>query len=165
MNDRTPRALILDDDPWIGELLKAHLERARPAIAAELRAEPDCTGRFDLYFVDNRFGGESLATDLVHEIRRDNPEALIVVFSGKLDRPDLIDLVRADCDLVCEKDAPDALANMLQDVQRLLRTPRRAKHRRRSLGGTVRGLADLVYQLNSKLSRATRPHQPQEMES
>lgn len=163
MSQQQTRALILDDDRWIGELLRAQLQRSRPSIEAVLRTEPDCSGEFDIYFVDNCFCGQGLATELVHEIRRDHPNALIVVFSGKLDRPDLINLIRADCDLVCEKHAPNALASMLRDVQRLLLAPRRTKHRRRSLGGTIRGLADLIYQLNSKLNN--RAAQQEELDS
>lgn len=160
MTNQTLRALILDDDPWIGELLRARLESAIPNLRAEYRTAPDCDGRFDAYFVDNQFCGTALATELVHEIRRDQPEALIVVFSGKLERQDLINLVRADCDLVFEKGNQRGIDSMIREVQRMLHAPRLASRRWFRRGGTIRALADLIYQLNNKLVDGT-PHQQQ----
>ncbi len=143
MSEPQPQALILDDDPWIGELLRVRLEAGIPGLEVTSRTIPDTSGEFDLYFVDNKFGNLSLAAELVRDIRRDVPGALIVVLSGDLDRPELLDLVAADCDLVCEKSGSRQIATTVAEVARRLRHPR-PRERRRGFRDTVRALADLV---------------------
>ena len=56
MNDPM-RALLLDDDPWALELLSAHLEQRFPRLQVEARTAPDPSGAFDVYLIDNDFGG------------------------------------------------------------------------------------------------------------
>ncbi|MCR9247380.1 MAG: hypothetical protein NXI31_20310 [bacterium] len=150
MKHRNWSALILDDDPWMGELLKTRLEQAIPRLDVTLRTDPDTTGRFDLFVVDNRFDDMAMATALVRDIRRQQPDALIVVFSAELSRGDLIELVSCDCDLVFEKGQPEALRQAIEDIGRLLLNPPRDGEPRRGISSTIRALADLVYQLNRR---------------
>ena len=59
------RALILDDDEWALRLIRYVLEESLPGIEIEERETPDTTGDFDIYIVDNDFGGARWAAQIV----------------------------------------------------------------------------------------------------
>lgn len=137
------RALILDDDPWMARVLEARLRSLIPDLQVVHRVEPDCSGQFDVYLVDNSFEAGHAAVDLVHEIRADRPDAVVIVLSGNLRREELVALVSAKCDQVYEKGGPEVLEQLAVDVARELRWGRRPA-RRRGFGATLRALRELV---------------------
>jgi len=140
-------ALLLDDDPWFGEALSARLQHALD-VDVTYRTDADCSGTFDVYIVDNRFGAGSVAAALVREIRDQDQDALVVVLSGTLSRTELLELIRAKCDLAYEKGSPKDLDHAIDEIGRSLKQRQPATSNRKGFGATVRALGDLVYQLN-----------------
>jgi DNA-binding NarL/FixJ family response regulator len=131
----TKRALLLDDDPWALELLTAHLAARFPELEVETRTRPEPSGGFDLYLIDNDFGGPLLAGDLARRIRSMAPEALIVAFSATLDAASLRALINAGCNGACDKSNPEELPELLGIVEAFLaESPRRAGGIRGAIG-------------------------------
>ena len=119
--DSRPRALLLDDDPYALEFLRAILTERYPGLAIDVRTEPDPTGEYDLYLLDDDFEGVRLAGKLARRIRAQRPEALILAFSASLDGHTLKELLGAGCNGVCDKRVPGDLPEMLAALDRCLR--------------------------------------------
>jgi len=120
MGDSGPKALLLDDDPYALEFLRAILSERYPALVIDSRSEPDPTGEYDLYLLDDDFEGERLAGKLARRIRAQRPEALILAFSATLDGATLKELLGAGCNGVCDKRVPSDLPEMLAALDRCL---------------------------------------------
>jgi DNA-binding NarL/FixJ family response regulator len=114
------RALLLDDDPYALEFLQAVLAERYPGLSIDARNEPDPTGEYDVYLLDDDFEGVRLAGKLARRIRAQRPEALILAFSASLDRATLKELLGAGCNGVCDKRVPADLPEMLAALDRCL---------------------------------------------
>ena len=114
------RALLLDDDEFALDFLQVFLAERYPALEIETRTQPDPTGDFDLYFLDDDFEGVCLAGKLARRIRAQRPEAVIVAFSACLDAETLKELVAAGCNGVCDKRVPEDLPEMVRALDRCL---------------------------------------------
>jgi DNA-binding NarL/FixJ family response regulator len=116
----TVRALLLDDDPYALEFLRAILSERYPGLAIDTRSEPDPTGEYDLYFLDDDFEGVRLAGKLARRIRAQRPDSLILAFSASLDAATLRELLGAGCNGVCDKRVPTDLPEMLSALDRCM---------------------------------------------
>jgi len=114
------KALLLDDDPYALEFLRAILSERYPGLRIDVRTEPDPTGEYDLYLLDDDFEGVRLAGKLARRIRAQRPEALILAFSASLDGRTLKDLLGAGCNGVCDKRVPADLPEMLAALDRCM---------------------------------------------
>ena len=114
------KALLLDDDPYALEFLRAILSERYPGLEIDTRSEPDPTGEYDLYLLDDDFEGVRLAGKLARRIRAQRPEALILAFSASLDGPTLKELLGAGCNGVCDKRVPADLPEMLAALDRCM---------------------------------------------
>lgn len=112
------KALLLDDDPYALEFLRAILSERYPGMEIDARSEPDPTGEYDVYLLDDDFEGERLAGRLARRIRAQRPEALILAFSASLDGKTLKELLGAGCNGVCDKRVPSDLPEMLESLDR-----------------------------------------------
>ena len=115
-----PRALLLDDDPMALEHLELLLSSRFPDVELTTRLEPDTSGRFDFYFLDNDFRGELVAARLAREIRAREQDAVVVAFSGSLDVDTLKGLINAGCDGAAEKGVPSSWRPILTLVEKRL---------------------------------------------
>ncbi|MEM7309606.1 MAG: response regulator [Planctomycetota bacterium] len=160
--DHTIRALVLDDEEWSRQLMAGLLKELFPAIVVETREQPDSSGEFDLYFVDNDFGGELLAGKLAREIRASHPEVLIIAFSGTLTPFDLKDLINAGCDGVCDKSAPEDLPTAMAIVKQYLEQIEQSWRRGSGKGlmGAVRSISSLIRSWNERLDEQEQHVQP-----
>ncbi len=86
------RALLLDDDHFALDFLRAVLTERYPQLEIEVRLRPDPTGEYDLYFIDDDFEGVRVAGKLARRIWAQRPQAVILAFSASLDEPTLIEL-------------------------------------------------------------------------
>lgn len=120
MLDSGPKALLLDDDPYALEFLRAILSERYPALMIDARSDPDPTGEYDLYLLDDDFEGVRLAGKLARRIRAQRPEALILAFSASLDGQTLKELLGAGCNGVCDKRVPADLPEMLAALDRCM---------------------------------------------
>jgi DNA-binding NarL/FixJ family response regulator len=114
------KALLLDDDPYALEFLRAVLSERYPGLEIHARSEPDPTGEYDVYLLDDDFEGVRLAGKLARRIRAQRPEALILAFSASLDDKTLKDLLGAGCNGVCDKRVPSDLPEMLEALDRCM---------------------------------------------
>jgi len=112
------KALLLDDDPYALEFLRAILAERYPGLAIDARSEPDPTGEYDIYLLDDDFEGIRLAGKLARRIRAQRPDALILAFSASLDAGTLKELLGAGCNGVCDKRVPTDLPEMLAALDR-----------------------------------------------
>lgn len=114
------KALLLDDDPYALEFLRAVLSERYPGLEIHARSEPDPTGEYDVYLLDDDFEGVRLAGKLARRIRAQRPDALILAFSASLDERTLKDLLGAGCNGVCDKRVPADLPEMLAALDRCM---------------------------------------------
>ncbi len=114
------KALLLDDDPYALDFLREVLVERYPGLAIDCRTEPDPTGEFDLYFIDDDFEGVRLAGKLARRIRAQRPDALILAFSASLDAGTLKELLNSGCNGVCDKKVPADLPEMLGALDRCI---------------------------------------------
>jgi len=120
MPTATLKALLLDDDPYALEFLRAILSERYPGLAIDTRSEPDPTGEYDVYLLDDDFEGVRLAGKLARRIRAQRPGALILAFSASLDGATLKELLGAGCNGVCDKRVPGDLPEMLVALDRCI---------------------------------------------
>ena len=116
------RALVLDDDEYALEFLRAVLQDRYPRLTIETRLEPKPQAGYDLYFLDDDFDGVRLAGELARRIRAQVPQALILAFSASLDARTLRELLLAGCNGVCDKKVPSDLPEMLDALDRCIET-------------------------------------------
>jgi len=114
------RVLLLDDDPYALEFLRAILSERYEGLRIDARSDPDPTGEYDIYLLDDDFEGVRLAGKLARRIRAQRPEALILAFSASLDGKTLKELLAAGCNGVCDKRVPGDLPEMLTALDRCL---------------------------------------------
>ena len=146
-------ALVLDDNIWSLRLMKGMLHECFPNLRIEARDEPDISGDFDIYFIDNLFGDEPLAGPLAAEIRAQQPGALIIAFSAALDSASLKDLIAAGCNGVCDKTDHTDFPTTMMLTQRYiesLQAKRRGRGERGFLGA-LRSIQDLLREWNERL--------------
>jgi len=125
------RALLLDDDEYALDYLKAVLLESYPGLEIETRLHPDVTGDFDLYFLDDDFEGIRLAGKLARKVRATNPSAVILAFSASLDAGTLKELLTAGCSGVCDKKVPSDMLTMIDALGRCIEELERARSKRR----------------------------------
>jgi len=125
--DRAPRALLLDDDKYALEFLRAILNDRYPELEVDVRLEPDPSGRYDFYFLDDDFEGIRLAGKLARKIRATQPSAVILAFSASLDAPTLKELLGAGCNGVCSKKVPSDMPQMLAALDRCMEELKRSR--------------------------------------
>ena len=138
------RALLLDDDEYALEYLKAVLLDAYPKLEIETRLHPDVTGDFEFFFLDDDFEGIRLAGKLARKIRVTHPNAIVLAFSASLDARTLKELLAAGCSGVCDKKVPSDMPTMLAALGRcideLAETTSQKRRGRTRLITTIRSL-------------------------
>jgi len=147
------RALVLDDDKWALRLIRFVLEEALPGITIDERETPDIQGEYDVYIVDNDFEGARWASRIVPYIRERQPSALIVAFSGTLDRTTLKSLLNAGCDMALEKGRPDDLEELSRATRSFAKSRREAPQQPRGVIESARVIRDLIHEWNMRLGR------------
>ena len=154
---RTISALLIDDDVWSLRILKGILRECFPDLQIETRLDPDVSGDFDIYFIDNLFDAGLIAARLAREIRASHPNALIIPFSATLDRDTLKALIAAGCDGACDKTVPTDLPMAMEVTQRyiegLLAAPAGGGRGLRAVVSSIRGL---LREWNARLEREAK---------
>lgn len=149
-------ALVIDDDVWSLRLVKGMLTQCFPGLEVQARQKPNWKGNFDVFFIDNDFGGVEMAPELTRQIRAHNPEALIIAFSSRLDAGCLKELINAGCDGACDKSIPDDLSRAMEVTRRFLENvssgPASAVTRP-GLKGAIESIRGLLREWNTRLER------------
>lgn len=154
-----PRILIVDDDQDASEFLVFRLREAVPDVHIETRSEPDVSGGFDIYLLDNDFGGERHAGQLARRIRRVQRDALVIAFSAYLDAESLKQLINAGCDGACEKHEPVEVDQLMEVVRSFVASwtsNNKPQRSRKGLVETILSITELLREWNRRLDNQTR---------
>ncbi|MGB0258145.1 MAG: hypothetical protein ACPGES_05810 [Coraliomargarita sp.] len=150
------RVGIIDDDPIAATVMRARLRILFPECSITIYDKPVVEPHLDVYFVDNDFGGNALATELLREIRKLNPDALVVAMSATLRSHTLKDLMNGGCNAVYDKNQSntgdpvfEVMANYLKALSQT-----RSTHTRTPFTETVLSVRDLLHKWNQRLRRA-----------
>ena len=79
------KVLLMDDDIWFCRAFQARFKAAFPDVPIDTTQEPKAEPGYAVYFVDNDFGGRSLAGELARQIRALDLDVLIIAISANLD--------------------------------------------------------------------------------
>jgi DNA-binding NarL/FixJ family response regulator len=135
------RILVIDDDHNALNYVRYVVNQQFPTAHVECRERPDASGRFDVYLVDNDFGGNRIAARLTEEVRLVNPDALIVAFSASLDTGSLKALLNAGCDAVADKSDVEEQRFLLDMIGRY-----QDVYQRRPKLSTIQSIRSLLHQ-------------------
>jgi len=154
------KALIVDDDPWSMRLLRGMLKECFPMLDVETRATPVVEAGYHIYLLDNDFSGSPCAVSLARQVRLLAPDALVIAFSGQLDRTTLVDLLNAGCDGACDKGRLTEMPGVMAVIQRYCESLVVAQNGRSrgSLREAARAVADLIREWNTRLDNEERRH-------
>ncbi len=154
------RALIVDDDPWSLRLLRGMLRECFPMLSIETRSLPVAEPGYNMYLIDNDFKGKMMAASLARDIRVVAPDALIIAFSGTLDRKTLVSLLNAGCDGACDKSRLSEMSGVMEVIQRYCESivVTQNSRSRGSLREAVRAVADLIREWNTRLEIEENRH-------
>ena len=152
---RRPCALLVDDDPFALDHLEVILTTNFPELEVVKRQEPDASGEYDFYFLDNDFGGELIAPRLATGVRKEHPDATIFAFSAALDVGSLKGLINAGCDGACDKSDPASWRPVIEHMRLRLREIEEGHERRtRAFGGVRHAAASIQLLLRDWNERA-----------
>jgi DNA-binding NarL/FixJ family response regulator len=151
--------LVIDDDVWSLRIMKGLLSECFPRMGGTVRDTPDPSGEFDIYFIDNEIEGRVMAAELAAAIRKDQPDALIIAYSGRLDGPTLKQLINAGCNGACDKSIPSDLAETMEITKAWIE--QRLRQGREPVRGAgfvtaIRSMTDLLGEWNSRLDAEDR---------
>ncbi|MCC7140077.1 MAG: response regulator transcription factor [Planctomycetes bacterium] len=160
MSPRRTRVLLLDDDPQALAVLRHDLKTACPDLEVETRTVADVSGRaFDVYVVDNDFGGDAKATALLDAVRATAPHALVLAWSARLDAPTLRRLLNAGCDGAFAKQDRAETAQAVRVVAaRAAALTRAGRGRRGPVLAVLDAVTDLLREWNRRLDAEERAH-------
>lgn len=147
--------LLIDDDPVVTTVFKAHLNGSFPNALVEAINQPQAVPGFDVYFVDNDFDGEHLACDLITEIRQVEPQALIVALSSTVNLDTLQKLMNLGCNAIYSKRDPQASADarsVISNYLAILEKQNATSQSRGAFSSTVASLFELLGEWNRRLS-------------
>lgn len=151
------RMLILDDDPIVSAVVKHHLRLEFPEVAIDTCAEAEARPGYDVYFLDNDFGGRQMAVGLLAEVRNVAPHALIVALSNTLDVDVMSRMMNGGCnaiynkrDLSASSEARDVISTYLSIV-----SMQRSRAEGNSVSNVMSSMRQLIDSWNRRLSNVT----------
>jgi DNA-binding NarL/FixJ family response regulator len=151
----SPKLLIIDDDPVVTAVMKARLSNQFPACKIQTSKDPVVLPDCEIYLIDNDFNGQSLAIHLLRQIRKLNPNALVVAMSSTLNMVELERLMNGGCNAVYNKCQPQASKEVFEVISNYLNA---LKKQQQSNGknrviDVVHSLQELLAQWNKRLSQ------------
>ncbi len=146
-------SLLIDDDPDSLRFLKWRLGEHFPKLRTATTQTARGFAGFDIYFIDNDFGGKHHALELTRSLRESSPESLIIVFSGKINDLLLKDLINAGCDGICSKGNPGDLDTLMRITKAYIDTRSRqmADSSKMGLGSTIESIRMMLREWNERL--------------
>jgi DNA-binding NarL/FixJ family response regulator len=146
-------ALLIDDDPVLLGLLSFRLQRICPRLAVTQSTEPQAPPGYDVYVIDNDFGGAHSGARLAERIRMASPDALILVFSSFLDVPLLKRVVNVGADGVFDKREEADIERLLDVVATHVETNAGKAQEPSPPKGLVGEIVGMLQVWNAKLAR------------
>jgi DNA-binding NtrC family response regulator len=144
------RLIILDDDKTVCEVLEMRIRRACPSVEAVAIQEPVAVPGFDIYVIDNNFGGRQEGIRLAEAIAGVSPGAAVLMLSSLLEVELLKKAIGLKCAGAFDKRNPADMAMLIDTVNRLARDLPAAGGTRRT--GIVSELAALIREWNERMA-------------
>lgn len=110
------RVLLIDDDAVVARLLSFRIMRACPNAEVEVELTPIVRPGFDIYVVDNDFGGKQEGMRLAETLALATPGATVLLLSSYLDAKLLKRAVNARCHGAFDKRDPEDLARLVRTI-------------------------------------------------
>lgn len=150
---RLRKLIILDDDVHFSGLLALRIRQRFPEVAVSSFDKSEVMPGYDIYILDNDFGGEKQGARLAEEVRARSPESLVIMLSATLEMDLLKRLVNCHAAGVFDKSDAGDLERMMQLMEQyLLATPAAAADVSRSGEGAVASITKLIAEWNRRLS-------------
>lgn len=149
------RTLVVDDDELALDMLRRRLLKCFPDMEVDTTTDPSVTSSHDIFLIDNDFDGVILGPTLGREVRRHNPDALVVAFSSTLDAQALKGLLNAGCDGACDKSDPADFERLCEIITDYI-SASHAKSQSSGVGGVLRSMTDLLRMWNGRLDSLER---------
>lgn len=142
---RMKRLLLIDDDPLVASILLLRIKGACPDIAAETTTEPEARDGYDVYIIDNDFGGQREGLRLAEAIATVAPRAAVLMLSSHLDVHLLKRAMGVHCRGAFDKREPDDITALIRTVSEIIAAlpaepGQRAVRGTRTLVGEMTGL-------------------------
>jgi len=144
------KVLILDDDINAYEILKFNIESKFDNLFLEYRKEPDVSGNFDIYILDNDFKGKQEIESMVKKIRNNKVNALIIAFSATLNQSILKNLLNHGCDAVAEKTMPSDMEMTMKVIEKYCDMKKESG--KPCFIKTINALSELLRQWNHRMN-------------
>lgn len=110
-------AAIIDDDPIVSMYMRARVQNRHKELLIHTQHDPIIIPGMDIYIIDNQFDGEELAPDLVAEIRKTCPKALIIVMSATLTYDLLSAVLNNGCNGIYDKNKPKGNIDVFEMIK------------------------------------------------
>lgn len=147
------KLLILDDDPHYTGMLALKLKTHFPELMVSSSTQKKLLKGYDIYILDNDFGGEKCGARLAEQVRELEPESLVMILSGTLEFDLLKRLVNCHAAGVFDKSDVDELSSMYDLIDAYICSPASTTiPPKLSLNETVKGISNLISEWNKKLS-------------
>lgn len=144
------RIQIIDDDYWCAEAIKAMIMDIDPTIVFEYSEDPSPVHGCDIYIIDNEFGNQDCAESMVREVRRNNPNSMIMVCSGTMDRIRYKEVINAGCDIAVEKGSAADRETMMVSIGRYVLASR-TKNKKVKLIHVMNDIRSIISSWNTRL--------------
>jgi DNA-binding NtrC family response regulator len=161
------KVLLIDDDLWFGRVFQVRFRSAFPDVELATTTEPKVEPGYSVYFVDNDFGGKSLAGELARQIRALDLDALIIAISANLDAVTLKTLINLGCNGAFDKSSPTSLQEVFAVVQKYLEARtnlEQEKTKRRGFASTISSIASLLTEWNRRFDSQVKMADPSQPE-
>ena len=147
------KLLILDDDPQYAVMLALRLQQRFPELGVSSSKRGIVQNGYDIYILDNDFGGEKRGAELAERVRRNSPDCLVMVLSGTIEMDLLKRLVNCHAAGVFDKSKPEDLEQLMRLTHAfLVQSPQTPPPSSGSLADTISGISTLIAEWNKRLS-------------
>jgi DNA-binding NarL/FixJ family response regulator len=143
---------LLDDDPVACEILRARLRAACPDIEVVVLGEPVVVPGFDIYVIDNSFGGIKQGSRLSEAIATVAPRAALFILSSFLEVELLKRALGSSCRGAFEKGNASDINSLVAAIAEFVADPSRLAPERPRPRGMFADIAALIGEWNARLS-------------
>lgn len=146
------KLIILDDDPHFAGMLALNLQQRFPELVVTSNNQSEAIAGYDIYILDNDFGGEKHGAALAEQVRRLSPQSLVIMLSATLELSLLKRLVNCHAAGVFDKSEASDMERMMRLIDTFIctRVPS-PKKKGRNLKDTVAGVTSLLKEWNQRL--------------
>lgn len=110
------RLLLIDDDPVVSEILMLRIKHSCPMVEATSISDPLAPPGYDIYVVDNNFGGRHEGVRIAETIATASPGAVIFMLSSFLEVRVLKRVMGVQCRGAFDKREPEDIAALLRAI-------------------------------------------------